>query len=90
VATFELPAMHTCTFAAPRSRQPQLLQESKRQKGENMKQGDYVKVTGMDGFYVFLKEIHGMATLRVCSTNDSDRPTITIAIDRVVSLPGAN
>jgi hypothetical protein len=54
-----------------------------------MKQGDYVKVTGMDGFYVFLKEIHGVATLRVCSTNDSDRPTIAIAIDRVVSLPDA-
>jgi hypothetical protein len=55
-----------------------------------MKQGDHVKVTGIDGFYVFLKEVQGMATLRVCSTNDPDKPTIAIAIDRVVSLNTIN
>jgi hypothetical protein len=55
-----------------------------------MEQGDYVKVTGIDGFYVFLKEVQGMATLRVCSTNDPDKPTIAIAIDRVVSLKTTN
>jgi hypothetical protein len=55
-----------------------------------MKQGDHVKVTGIDGFYVFLKEVQGMATLRVCSTNDRDKPTIAVAIDRVVSLEPAN
>ena len=55
-----------------------------------MKQGDHVKVMGIDGFYVFLKEVQGTATLRVCSTNDSDKPTIAIAIDRVVSLEKSN
>jgi hypothetical protein len=55
-----------------------------------MRQGDYVKVTGIDRFYVFLKEVQGMATLRVCSTHDPDKPTIAIAIDRVVSLKTTN
>jgi hypothetical protein len=69
---------------------PHLLREFKGQRGENMKQGDHVKVTGIDGFYVFLKEAQGMATLKVCSTNDPDKPTIAIAIDRVVSLKTTN
>jgi hypothetical protein len=55
-----------------------------------MKLGDHVKVTGIDGFYVFLKEVQGTATLKVCSTNDPDKPTIAIAIDRVVSLEQSN
>jgi hypothetical protein len=55
-----------------------------------MKLGDHVKVTGIDGFYVFLKEVQGTATLKVCSTNDPDKPTISIAIDRVVSLEKSN
>jgi hypothetical protein len=55
-----------------------------------MKQGDHVKVMGIDGFYVFLNEVQGMGTLRVCSTNDPDKPTIAIAIDRVVSLEKSN
>ena len=59
-------------------------------KETTMKQGDHVKVMGIDGFYVFLKEVQGTATLRVCSTNDSDKPTIAIAIDRVVSLEKSN
>jgi hypothetical protein len=45
---------------------------------------------GIDGFYVFLKEVQGTATLRVCSTNDPDKPTIAIVIDRVVSLEQSN
>jgi hypothetical protein len=69
---------------------PYLLRESKGQREGTMKQGDYVKVTGVDGFYVFLKEVQGMATLRVCSTNDPDKPTMAIAIDRVVSLEATN
>jgi len=30
-----------------------------------MNQGDYVKVVGRDGFYVFLKEVQATAT-RIC------------------------
>jgi hypothetical protein len=67
-----------------------LLRESKGQRERTMEQGDYVKVTGIDGFYVFLKEVQGMATLRVCSMHDPDKPTIAIAIDRVVSLKTTN
>jgi hypothetical protein len=55
-----------------------------------MKQGDHVKVTGIDGFYVFLKEVQGIATLKVCSTNDPDKPTIAVAIGRVVCLQTTN
>jgi membrane-bound lytic murein transglycosylase len=51
-----------------------------------MKQGDHVKVMGIDGFYVFVKEVQGTATLRVGSANVPDKPTIAIATDRVVSL----
>jgi hypothetical protein len=55
-----------------------------------MKQGDHVKVMGIDGFYVFLQEVQGTATLRVGSANGPDKPTIAIAIDRVVSLEKTN
>ena len=58
-----------------------LLRESKGQREKTMQQGDYVKVTGIDRFYVFLKEVQGMATLRVCSMHDPDKSTIAIAID---------
>ena len=51
-----------------------------------MKQGDYVKVMGRDGFYVFLKEVQGMATLRVGGAKSPDTPTLAIPINRVVSL----
>jgi hypothetical protein len=69
---------------------PHLLRESKGQREKTMQQGDYVKVTGIDGFYVFLKEVQGMATLKVCSTNDPNKPTIAIAIGLVVSLKTTN
>ena len=51
-----------------------------------MKQGDHVKVIGRDGFYVFLKEVQGTATLRVGGAKSPDTPTLAIAINRVVSL----
>ena len=51
-----------------------------------MKHGDYVKVIGMDGFYLFLKELQGTATLRVGSAKSPDTPTLAIAMSRVVSL----
>jgi hypothetical protein len=51
-----------------------------------MKQGDHVKVIGRDGFYVFLKEVQGTATLRVGGAKSPDTPTLAIAINQVVSL----
>ena len=50
-----------------------------------MKQGDHVKVIGRDGFYVFLKEVQGTATLGAGGANP-DKPTLAIPIDMVVSL----
>jgi hypothetical protein len=51
-----------------------------------MKQGDHVKVIGRDGFYVFLEEVQGTATLRVGGAKSRDEQTISIPIGRVVSL----
>jgi hypothetical protein len=51
-----------------------------------MKQGDHVKIIGRDGFYVFLKEAQGTATLRVGGAKSPDIPTLAIAINQVVSL----
>jgi hypothetical protein len=51
-----------------------------------MKQGDFVKVIGRDGFYVFLNEVLGTATLRVGGAKSPDTPTLTIPINRVMSL----
>jgi hypothetical protein len=51
-----------------------------------MKPGDHVKVLGRDGFYVFLKEVQGTATLRVGGAKNPDTPTLAIAINQVVSL----
>ena len=51
-----------------------------------MRPGDHVKVMGRDGFYVFLKEVQGTATLRVGGAKSPDTPTLTIAINQVVSL----
>jgi len=51
-----------------------------------VKQGDHVKVMGRDGFYVFLKEVQGTATLRVGGAKSPDTPTLAIAINQVVSL----
>ena len=54
-----------------------------------MKPGDHVKVMGRDGFYVFLKEVQGTATLRVGGAKSPDTPTLVIAINQVVSLETA-
>ena len=51
-----------------------------------MKPGDHVKVMGRDGFYIFLKEVQGTATLRVGGAKSPDAPTLAIAINQVVSL----
>ena len=54
-----------------------------------MKQGDFVKIIGRDGFYLFLKEVQGMATLREGSAKSSGAPTFAIPMGRVVSLEKA-
>jgi len=51
-----------------------------------MKPGDHVKIIGRDGFYVFLKEAQGTATLRLGSAKSPDEPTLAILIHQVVSL----
>ncbi len=51
-----------------------------------MIQGDHVKVIGRDGFYVFLKEVQGTATLRVGGAKSTDKPCLAIPISQVVSL----
>jgi hypothetical protein len=51
-----------------------------------MKPGDHVKIIGRDGFYVFLKEAQGTATLRLGSAKSADGPTLAIPIHQVVSL----
>jgi hypothetical protein len=51
-----------------------------------IKQGDYVKIMGRDGFYVLLKEFQGTATLRAGGANSPDKSTLTIPIHRVLSL----
>ena len=55
-----------------------------------MKQGDFVKVIGRDGFYVFLEEVQGTATLRVGGAKSPDTPTLAIPINRVLSLEKQN
>ncbi len=52
----------------------------------DMKQGDFVKVIGRDGFYLFLKEVQGTATLREGSAKSSGTPTFAVPMGRVVSL----
>jgi hypothetical protein len=51
-----------------------------------MKRGDHVKVLGRDGFYVFLEEAQGTATLRAGAVRSLDQPTLAIPIDQVISL----
>ena len=51
-----------------------------------MKPGDHVKIIGRDGFYIFLKEAQGTATLRPGSAKSSDKPTLAVPIKQVVSL----
>jgi hypothetical protein len=51
-----------------------------------MEPGDHVKIIGRDGFYVFLKEAQGTATVRLGGARSLDEPTLAIPIDQVVSL----
>jgi hypothetical protein len=51
-----------------------------------LEKGDHVKVMGKDGFYVFLAEVQGRATLRVGGANNIEHPTLDVPINQVVSL----
>lgn len=51
-----------------------------------MKQGDHVKVIGRDGFYVFLKEVQGTATLQAGGAKSPDKSTLAVPINQVISL----
>jgi hypothetical protein len=51
-----------------------------------IKQGDFVKIIGRDGFYVFLKEVQGTATVRAGGANSLDKSTLAIPINRIISL----
>lgn len=51
-----------------------------------MKPGDHVKIIGRDGFYVFLKEVQGTATVRLGSAKSPDEPILAIPIHQVISL----
>jgi hypothetical protein len=51
-----------------------------------IKQGDHVKIMGSDGFYVFLKESQGTATLRAGGAKSPDTSTLAIPLNRLVSL----
>jgi hypothetical protein len=51
-----------------------------------MQPGDHVKIIGRDGFYVFLKEVRGTATVRLGGARSLDEPTLAIPINQVVSL----
>jgi hypothetical protein len=51
-----------------------------------IRQGDHVKIMGRDGFYVFLKEVQGTATLRAGGADILDKSTLAIPINRIISL----
>ena len=55
-----------------------------------MEHGDHVKIIGRDGLYVFLKEVQGMATLRVAIPKGPDELSLSIPMNHVVSLEQAN
>jgi hypothetical protein len=55
-----------------------------------MKQGDHVKIIGKDGFYVYLKEVAGVATLRAGGKMNLDKPCLDIPLSQVISLEKAD
>ena len=57
-----------------------------RPNERTMKLGDHVKVIGRDGFYVFLKEVQGTATLRAGGAKSPDKPTLAVPVNQVISL----
>ena len=54
--------------------------------GDYLEKGDHVKVMGKDGFYVFLAEAQGRATLRVGGRKNIEHPTLDVPINHVMSL----
>ena len=54
-----------------------------------MKRGDHVKIIGRDGFYVFLKEIQGTATVQAGSAANRSEAILDIPVNLVVSLEKA-
>jgi hypothetical protein len=54
--------------------------------GDYLDKGDHVKVMGKDGFYVFLAEVKGRATLRAGGTKNIEQPTFDVPINQVMSL----
>jgi hypothetical protein len=54
-----------------------------------MKQGDHVKIIGKDGFYVYVREVAGMATVRAGGKNNLDKPCLDIPLSQVISLEKA-
>jgi hypothetical protein len=54
--------------------------------GDHLEKGDHVKVMGKDGFYVFLAEVQGRATLRVGGRKSIEHPTFDVPINQVISL----
>jgi len=51
-----------------------------------MESGDHVKIIGRDGFYLFLNEVQGTATLQAAGTKGSSEPALAIPINQIVSL----
>jgi hypothetical protein len=84
-------ALNSCTRKVARSVATQLailsaLGAASGLKEATLEKGDHVKVMGKDGFYVFLAEVQGRATLRVGGANNIEHPTLDVPINQVVSL----
>ena len=56
------------------------------QKEATLEKGDYVKVMGKDGFYIFMAEVQGKAILRVGGAESTEHLTIDVPMNKVVSL----
>jgi hypothetical protein len=51
-----------------------------------MKPGDHVKIIGKDGFYIFLKDVQGTATVQAGSAENRGETMLDIPVRLVVSL----
>jgi hypothetical protein len=78
-----LQLTHRAVAAPQRSHALSVLDSQRRGAIER---GDHVKVIGTDGFYTFLKQAQGMATLQRGDAKSPDEPTLAVPFDRVVSL----
>jgi hypothetical protein len=63
-----------------------LCPRTQKLKETAMKPGDYVKIIGRDGFYMFLKEAQGTATLQIGGAKNLDKPCVAVPMSAVVSL----